>query len=363
MNIRNEAYDIIVKVLKHKEYSDNLLQQRAKKLRHQTEQIAFMYNLVKGTIKYQLKLDYICRQYTETAKFDKTDIKIKVLLYMGLYQLLYMNSVPDHAAINETVELAKTQMGTSVSGFVNSILRSFQRNPDVILPDDHIQRIAFEYSYPLELIKVWHKLWGTDYTEKLAVFFNETPQLHIRVNIIATESDKLIQYFQKREIKCIQSTASRNILVTDNAFEALDDVAFSEGYYSIQDTSAALIVELLDPHPGESVLDLFAAPGGKCTYIAERLHNSGEVIAVDKTPHKMKLLKQAAERLQLTNIKLLVQDAFTYGPVAPAYNMAIASGYSKLIEATGKSTELRRKFRQTRWISGLFHLHHESTGK
>jgi 16S rRNA (cytosine967-C5)-methyltransferase len=346
MNIRNEAYDIIVKVLKHKEYSDNLLQQRAKKLRHQTEQIAFMYNLVKGTIKYQLKLDYICRQYTETAKFDKTDIKIKVLLYMGLYQLLYMNSVPDHAAINETVELAKTQMGTSVSGFVNSILRSFQRNPDVILPDDHIQRIAFEYSYPLELIKVWHKLWGTDYTEKLAVFFNETPQLHIRVNIIATESDKLIQYFQKREIKCIQSTASRNILVTDNAFEALDDVAFSEGYYSIQDTSAALIVELLDPHPGESVLDLFAAPGGKCTYIAERLHNSGEVIAVDKTPHKMKLLKQAAERLQLTNIKLLVQDAFTYGPVAPAYNRVLVDAPCSGWGVIGRKADLRWQLHQ-----------------
>jgi len=346
MNIRAEAYDIIVKVLKHKEYSDNLLQQRAKKLRHQSEQIAFMYNLVKGTIKFQLKLDYICRQYTETAKFDKTDIKIKVLLYMGLYQLLYMNSVPDHAAIHETVDHAKTLFGIGVAGFVNSILRSFQRNPEVVLPTDPVQRIAYEYSYPVELIKVWHKLWGTDYTEKMAVFFNETPQLHIRVNTIATDATKLIQYFQKREIRCVQSAASKNILVTDNALAALDDVAFSEGYYSIQDTSATLIVELLDPQPGESVLDLFAAPGGKCTYLAERLQNSGEVIAVDKTPHKMKLLKQASERLQLTNIKMMVQDAFTYGPVAAAYDRVLVDAPCSGWGVMGRKADLRWQLHQ-----------------
>lgn len=346
MNIRNEAYEIIVKVLKNSEYSDNLLQQRAKKLKHNTDQVAFMYNLVKGTIKYQLKLDYICRQFTEAAKFDKTDLKIKVYLYMGLYQLLYMNSVPDHAAINETVELAKTNMSDSVSGFVNSILRSFQRNPEVTYPADHVQRIAYEHSYPVELITQWNKQWGEEKTEKLAIIFNESPKLHIRVNGIATDTAKLIQYFSKRNIHCTQSPASKNVLITNNALEALDDVAFSEGYYSIQDTSAALIIDLLDPQPGDSVLDLFAAPGGKCTYIAEKLNNSGEVIAVDKSPAKMKLLKQAAERLQLTNINLMVQDAFKYGPVAPAYKRVLVdvpcSGWGVL----GRKADLRWQIHQ-----------------
>ncbi len=354
MNIRNEAYDIIVKVLKNKDFSDNLLQQKAKNIKHQTDQVAFMYNLVKGTIKYQLKLDFICRQFTEPAKFDKTDIKIKVLLYMGLYQLLYMNSVPDHAAINETVELAKSLMGQSVSGFVNSILRSFQRNPEVIYPDDPDQRIAYEYSYPVKLISEWNKLWGAEKTEKMAIFFNETLKLHIRVNTIATDSDKLIQYFSKRNIHCTQSPASKNILVTSNAFEALDDVAFSEGYYSIQDTSAALIVELLDPQTDDSVLDLFSAPGGKCTYIAERLNNSGEVIAVDKTPGKMKLLKQAAERLQLTNIKMIVQDAFTYGPVAPAYDRVLVDAPCSGWGVMGRKADLRWQLHQD--MPGLLKL-------
>jgi 16S rRNA (cytosine967-C5)-methyltransferase len=346
MNIRSEAYDIIVKVLKNQEFSDNLLQQRAKKLRHNNEQVAFMYHLVKGTIKYQLKLDYICRQFTEADKFEKTDIKIKVLLYMGLYQLLYMNSVPDHAAINETVELAKYNMNASVSGFVNSVLRSFQRNPEVVLPIDPVERIAYEYSYPVGLIKEWHRLWGEEKTERMAIFFNETPKLHIRVNTIATDTAKLIPYFLKRSIYCSVSPASKNIIVTENAFEALDDVGFSEGYYSIQDTSAAMIVELLDPKPGESVLDLFSAPGGKCTYIAEKLNNSGEVIAVDKTPNKMKLLKQAAERLQLTNIKLLVQDAFAYGPVAPAFDRVLVDAPCSGWGVMGRKADLRWQLHQ-----------------
>lgn len=346
MDIRNEAYKIIVKVLKNKEYSDNLLQQKAKKLQHNTDSVSFMYHLVKGTVKYQLKLDYICRQYTDPIKYEKTDIKIKVLLYMGLYQLLYMNSVPDHAAINETVEMAKTLYNPNIGNFVNSVLRSFQRNPDIKLPEDTIHRIAYEHSYPIELITEWVNQWGEEETEHMAVFFNKTPKLHIRVNEIATNLEKLRQYFEKRDIHCISSDASKNILITENALEALDDVAFSEGYYTIQDTSAALVVELLDPQPGDSCLDLFTAPGGKCTYLAEKLNNTGEVIAVDKSPGKMKLLKQAIERLQLTNIKMSVQDSFNYGPIAPAFQRVLVDAPCSGWGVIGRKADLRWQLHQ-----------------
>jgi 16S rRNA (cytosine967-C5)-methyltransferase len=113
------------------------------------------------------------------------------------------------------------------------------------------------------------------------------------------------------------------MFTSPDADKLLNDVAFSEGYFSIQDSSAALVVELMDPKQEESILDLFAAPGGKCTYIAERLANTGEVVAVDKIPNKMKLLKQAADRLQLTNIQLVTTDAFKYGPVAPAFHRVL----------------------------------------
>ncbi len=126
MNFRSEAYTTILKVLKDKEYSDTLLHQRAKKLKNAGEDPALFYNLVKGVIKLYLKLDYILQQYVDKKKYADTDIKIKVLLYIGLYQLLYLNSIPDYAAVNETVELAKTLFNPQVATgiFINAVANS-----------------------------------------------------------------------------------------------------------------------------------------------------------------------------------------------------------------------------------------------
>jgi 16S rRNA (cytosine967-C5)-methyltransferase len=297
--------------------------------------------MVKGVIKMRLKLDYILSQYTDQDKFAQTDIKIKTWLYLGLYQMMYLDSIPNHAAINETVELAKKNMGEKVGDFVNAVLRAYQRNPEVKYPEDPVLRIAYEHSYPPELIAKWIELWGEEDTEYLALFYNENPRLHIRVNTTATTRDKLIQYFTKRDIPVTPSPVSKITILTNAADEVLEDVAFSEGYFSIQDTSSTLIVDLLDPHPEENILDLFAAPGGKCTYIAEKMVNTGEVVAVDKIPNKMKLLKQAADRLQLTNIKQVVTDAFRYGPVAPAYDRVLADVPCSGWGVFGRKADLR----------------------
>ncbi|HON32871.1 MAG TPA: 16S rRNA (cytosine(967)-C(5))-methyltransferase RsmB [Candidatus Syntrophosphaera sp.] len=339
--VREEAYYTILKVFKDTEFSDTLLHQRAKKLKGSKENVALFYNMVKGVIKMRLKLDYILSQYTDQDKFAQTDIKIKTWLYLGLYQMMYLDSIPDHAAINETVELAKKNMGEKVGDFVNAVLRAYQRNPEVKYPEDPVLRIAYEHSYPPELIAKWIELWGEEDTEYLALFYNENPRLHIRVNTTATTRDKLIQYFTKRDIPVTPSPVSKVTILTDAADEVLEDVAFSEGYFSIQDTSSTLIVDLLDPHPEENILDLFAAPGGKCTYIAEKMVNTGEVVAVDKIPNKMKLLKQAADRLQLTNIKQVVTDAFRYGPVAPAYDRVLADVPCSGWGVFGRKADLR----------------------
>lgn len=323
MSYRQEAYSTIMKVLKDMEFSDTLLHQRANKLRKAGEDTGQFYNLVKGVIKRKLNLDFILENYTDKKKYAATDLKIKIILYMGLYQLKYMDSVPEHAAVNESVEMAKTLFNPQVADFVNAVLRSYLRYPVVEYPSEPHLKIAYEHSFPPELIKQWITLWGEEDTEYLALFYNENPELHIRVNTTATTPDKLLSYFRKREIILNPSEASKMMFRTSQAAEVLDDVAFSEGYFSVQDSSAALVVELLDPQKEESILDLFAAPGGKCTYIAERLDNSGEVIAVDKIPNKMKLLKQAADRLQLSNIKLNTVDAFKYGPVAPAFDRVL----------------------------------------
>ncbi|HNX03276.1 MAG TPA: methyltransferase domain-containing protein, partial [Candidatus Cloacimonas sp.] len=156
-----------------------------------------------------------------------------------------------------------------------------------------------------------------------------------------TTPEKLKAYFAKRNIVITPSPASPVMFHTPQAAEVLADVAFSEGYFSVQDTSAALVVELLDPQKEESILDLFAAPGGKCSYIAEKLNNTGEVIAVDKIPSKMKLLKQATDRLQLTNVKMVITDAFKYGPVAPAFQRVLVDAPCSGWGVFGRKSDLR----------------------
>ncbi len=346
MNIRQEAYQIVVKVLKNNDYADALLQQASKKASDSNESIELLYRLVKGIVKMQGNLDYICRQYTEPDKFGKTDLKIKALLYLGLYQLIHLDSVPEHAAVNETVEIAKKLYGDKSGDFINAVLRAYLRNPDFSYPQDLAEHMSAQYSYPLELIKQWLLLWGADDTEYLCLYFNEPSKLHIRVNNLATNKKKLLEYFRKRDVYLTESPASANVLITSQIPQVLQDVAFSEGYFTVQDTSAALVVELLDPKENESVLDLFAAPGGKATYIAERMKNTGEVIAVDKIPNKMKLVKQAMERLQIDNMNLITEDAFHYGPVAPAFDRVLldvpCSGWGVL----GRKPDLRWQFHQ-----------------
>ncbi|MFC1898131.1 16S rRNA (cytosine(967)-C(5))-methyltransferase RsmB [Candidatus Cloacimonadota bacterium] len=323
INVRLEAYKIILKVLSKKIFSDKLLSQMRKKILFAGEDSQLLYVLVKGIIKMRKNLDFIATHHTDRTKWENTNIKFKILIYIGLYQIIYCDGIPEHAAVNETVNLAKKQYGDKIAKFINAVLRSYLRNPELNFPTDPNAKFAVQYSFPQSLIDNWIDNWGTEKTEKLCRYFNEVPRLHIRINSVATSRSRLTEYFNRREILVEESAASQNMLLGSQPQKILNDVAFSEGYYSIQDTSAALVVELMKPQMQESVLDLFAAPGGKATYIAEFMANTGEVIAIDKFPNKIKKLKQALERLKLVNVKEQAIDAFNFGPVAPAYDRVL----------------------------------------
>ena len=323
IDVRLEAYKIILKVISKNIFSDKLLHQMTKKINQAGERSDLLYVLVKGVIKMQTNLEHIASGYTDSKKFSNTNIKIKILLYMGLYQLIYCDYIPQHAAVNETVSIAKKMYGEKVANFINAILREHIREEKIVYPAETVDRISVEHSFPKAIIKKWIEYWGEEDTEKLCIYYNQSPDLHIRINTCATNKKRLMEYLLRREIIVIESEASENILITDQARDVLNEVSFSEGYFSIQDVSAALVVELMEPKQNESILDLFAAPGGKATYIAELMRNTGELMAVDKSPNKIKKLKRAVERLQITNMKLHANDAFKFGPIVPAYDRVL----------------------------------------
>ena len=323
INTRLEAYKIILKVISKQVFSDKLLTQMSGRILETGEDSQLLYMLVKGIIKMQKNLDYIAAHNADQTKWETTNIKFKILIYLGLYQLIHCDGIPEHAAVNETVNLAKKLYGDKIASFVNAVLRSYLRQPEIEYPGTEAEKLALKYSFPTDLISAWLEMWGSRKTEALCRYYNDTPRLHMRINTLATNRQKLMDYFVRRNIRTEVSKASPNILISDQAREILADVAFSEGYFSIQDTSAALVVELMQPQRQESILDLFAAPGGKASYIAEMLANTGEVIAIDKFPHKIKTLKQTVERLKLVNVKEQAIDAFGFGPVAPAYHRVL----------------------------------------
>ena len=323
MNIRQEAWSIIVKVLKNNMFSDKLLTQSAKKMKDKDENAELLYYLVRGVIKIHLQLDFIISQYVDKEKYKDTDLKIKSLLYLALYQLIYCKSIPEHAAVNETVEIARKNFNDQIAGFVNAVLREYQRNPNYTLPQDDAERISIEYSFPLEIIKKLLLHWDLEQVEFLCMYFNEPPKLYMRINSLATNKQKVINYFLRKGVDLKESIASKNMLISENPDIVLNDVSFHEGYFTIQDISAVLAIELLDPQQDEYILDLFAGRGGKTSYIAELMQNTGEIIAVDKIPHKIKEMKQTLTRVQATNVKLEIEDAFKFGPVAPVYDRVI----------------------------------------
>jgi 16S rRNA (cytosine967-C5)-methyltransferase len=341
IDIRLEAYKIIVKVLSKQVFSDKILTQMNSKIKNAGEDAQLLYALVKGTIKMQRQLDFIALCNTDESRWNNTNLKFKALIYLGLYQIIYHPHVPDHATVNETVNIAKKLFGDKIAGFVNAVLRSFLRSPQVTYPEDEVSNLAVRYSFPDSLISSWLSYWGKENTTELCEYFNTVPQLSFRTNFLATNPDKLKTYFERRNIEVFSNQYAENIFVTKDASAVLNDIAFTEGYYSVQDPSAALVVQYMKPGMNESVLDLFAAPGGKATYISELMINTGEIIAVDKSPLKIKKLKQSMERLKLTNIKPIAMDAFSYGPVAPAFDQVLldvpCSGWGVL----QKKAELR----------------------
>jgi 16S rRNA (cytosine967-C5)-methyltransferase len=323
INEREEALKVIHEVFKYNTFSENLLDKTGDKIRKQGGNHDLFYRLVKGIIKMRAHLEYVATRFTDPDRFANTDLRIKVLLYLGLYQLRFCELIPDHAGVHETVELAKKQCDQKVADFINAVLRSAQRAPEIEFPTDTAERIAVEHSFPVELIRRWISMWGEADTEFLCMYFNDVPRLSLRVNRLATTPDRLRNYFAKREIRIDPCPASPMMFTSDQAWEVLVNVALGEGYLSIQDPSQAMVVELLDPKENESILDLFAGLGTKTTYISEIINNTGEVVAVDKIPNKIKRLKQAAERLQITNIETVTGDSFQYGPIAPAFDRVL----------------------------------------
>ena len=257
--------------------------------------------LVYGVVRWQSTLRWLVERKTP-GRTQKEGLGI--LLQLGLYQMFWLDRIPNHAAVNETVELGKQLGFGPQAGFLNAILRAYTRESnetrDLLKALKHAQP-ALGYSHPEWLVNRWQKTWGDGVTEQLLQWNNSPPPTFARRNSLQATADQLTEQWRKEGVEFTPFT--RDWIPEGIAFELVKcpSIAslesFRRGMFYVQDPSTLLAVEWLDPQPDEIILDTCAAPGGKTTYIAQKMENRGTVVAVDTHQSRLDLLTQNATRL------------------------------------------------------------------
>lgn len=270
--------------------------------------------IVHGVLRWQNRLDWVLNGFSH-GNFAKSEINVKNTLRVSLYQILFLDRVPQSAAVNEGVEFIKRIRGEKPAGLVNAVLRNIIRNIEGIryplAEEDPVQHLAVYYSHPHWVVRRWLARFGFEETKKLLIASNERPSLSLRINKLRTEPGVFLRQLEQLGI-AYTGSSHIDYFVRVKALARIGQMElFRNGLFTIQDESAALPCLLLAPKPGERVIDLCAAPGGKTTNLAELMKNEGEVIAVDKYEAKLNLIKVSCERLGLRNVRLQAADATT----------------------------------------------------
>ncbi len=269
----------------------------------------FVTELLTGVVRHRLRLDYVIEQFSK-VKLKKLSPWVHQILRMGIYQILFLERVPDSAACNESVKLANRYANGGARGFVNGLLRTVVREKDNIpYPEKNPERFSVVYSCPLWLTKRLLAQYGEETTEKILIAGLEKHPVSLRVNGLCTTAEALQECLNNEDIITCLDDKNPNRLFVEGALDVNRSKAYGEGLYTVQNSSSMTAVEMLNPQCGEVILDLCSAPGGKTTYMAERMKNQGEIHAFDLYPHKIDLIHKSAKRLGISIISAQVQDA------------------------------------------------------
>lgn len=276
---------------------------------------AFYTALVYGTIERKLTLDYIISLFSGRT-IDKLDKEVLVALRMGVYQIKYMHSVPDHAACNECVELCKKSGKRSASGYVNGVLREVIRNKDSIqYPDiktDTVRYLSVYYSYPEWLCRMWLEDYGLEKCESLLAALNNSPDMTLRVNGLITNRDDILKFLSEKGIKAEKGIYSPYSVRLLQACPVSSLDILKDGRVFVQDEASQLCALVLGAKEGETVIDTCSCPGGKSFSTAINMNNKGKVHSFDLHANKLSLVRKGAEKLGISIIETREQDGSDY---------------------------------------------------
>ena len=309
---RETALKILYKIDEEKAYSNIVLNSEIKKQKEklQRKDIGLISEIVYGVTTWRITLDEIIEKYSK-IKLKKISKWILNILRMSIYQIIFLDKIPKSAAVNEGVNLAKKYGNRGSIGFTNAVLRKVDKKDytELFEEKDNIKRISITTSMPewiiLELKKEGVSI---EKIEEICKNSNIRPSISVRINNLKINKQELKEKLQEKGIKT-EDGILNDFLILNNIKDIENMEEFTQGYFTVQDEVAGLTALVLNPQPGENVLDACSSPGGKTTYLAELMKNQGNIVATDIHEHRTKLVENAAKRLGINIIKTSVQDA------------------------------------------------------
>ena len=308
---------------------------------------AFATELVYGTLRWRGRIDYLLRRCLD-RDLDRLEPLVATALRLGAYQILFADRVPPSAAVDESVRCVRAVGAERSTGLVNAVLRRLAReHAQIALPtleDDPLGHLMHALSLPQWIAARWIETFGAEEAAALAAASNEVPPLCVRANPQRVSRDALLGELRERFPDARACRHARHGIVLGRGGNPTLDPAFREGRFTVQDEASQLVVDLLDPQPGERVLDACAAPGGKASAIAERVGPDGEVVALDRNERRLDLVRRAARRLRLENVVARAQDVsrpLPAGLVGPGFDRVLVDAPCSGLGALRRNPDAR----------------------
>ncbi len=310
--VRGLAVKILNRIDRTDAYLDKLLEIEIKNSELKSHDKALLFEIVHGVTRYLGRIDWVLNGFYK-GQFSKCIPNVKNAMRVALYQILFLDRIPEYAAVNEAVEFIKKLQGKKPADLTNAVLRNIIRSKDAIrYPDpeeDLLGYMCAYYSHPSWIVKRWLNRYGKEFTENLLIANNNKPSMFLRVNNLITDIEELGKLLQSVQLKYSRGKYLPGFIKLNNLTNIQDWEYFARGYFSVQDESTGFPCYLLDPQPGMRVLDLCASPGGKTGLIAELMKNSGELVALDKYESRIKILQRNLSRLNVTNVVIKEEDS------------------------------------------------------
>lgn len=313
VNLRAVVLDILMEINEKGEFSHLLINNALTKYQYlDKNKRAFISRLSLGTIENRIELDYIIDQYSKTP-VRKMKPLIRNICEMSVYQIIYMDNIPDSAVCNEAVKLATRRGFAGLKGFVNGVLRNIARNKDnITYPDrnkDIEQYLSVKYSMPLWIVKMWHSQLGIDKTEEILAGFKQEKKTYVRCNTAKAPVEEIKKILSQENVSVADVEGIPYALEIKDYDYIAGLKSFRDGLYQIQDISSMAAGYMTGFKAGDTVIDVCAAPGGKSVNAAISVGADGKVYSRDVSDYKAGLIEENVSRLGLDNIEVQVKDA------------------------------------------------------